>query len=169
MQRALIGILVLFSIGIGYGALSSGAPHDYDSDKYRAESLRAETLPTTLPTPQEKKSVEDVKLPRTPEIPAEVPPKEKTTESPALTSHTFVARSESTVLDAMKTEASAGFTFTSKSYPALGVFIESIGGLTPAEGMYWILYINGATSTLGASQARVQTGDVVTWRYERGY
>jgi hypothetical protein len=84
-------------------------------------------------------------------------------------SHTFLAQKDGTVLEAMVLEDASGFTFTTKNYPALGVFVESINGKENRDGKYWILYLNGATSTLGASSARVSPGDRVEWRYEDSY
>lgn len=50
----------------------------------------------------------------------------------------------------------------------LGVFIESLNGVKndPPTDRYWHLYINGALSPVGASSARVHSGDTMTWRLE---
>ena len=75
-----------------------------------------------------------------------------------------------TVLGAMNTLASGGgFRFASKDFPGMGAFIESINGKKNADGFYWILYVNGKSSDLGVSQAKIRAGDNIEWRYEKGY
>jgi len=51
----------------------------------------------------------------------------------------------------------------------LGVLVKSLDGVVNDESAqrYWFLYINGELSPVGASQAKVKGGDVVTWKYER--
>ena len=75
-----------------------------------------------------------------------------------------------TVLDAMRElGTSEGFTFTGREYPSLGFFVDSINGRKNADGYYWILYVNGTSSSSGASQTVLSSGDTVEWRYEQGY
>lgn len=75
-----------------------------------------------------------------------------------------------TVIDAMRTLASTtDFTYTSRDYPGLGVFVDSIDGIKNAGGMYWILSVNGATSASGVSATTLKTGDVIEWKYEKGF
>jgi len=82
---------------------------------------------------------------------------------------TYVSGSGS-VLNLMHTLASTtDFTFTGKEYPSLGFFVTSIGGKKADDGYYWILYVNGKSSDLGASSATIHAGDTVEWRYEKGY
>lgn len=172
MHRALIGIVTLFIIGTGYGALNATTPHNYTQDAYRAQSLKDRA---TSPAPQATHEPGATQSPSIVPIKNEVKTAlspERGTESPTQTPRTtysFIAREKGTVLSAMEMERAKGLIFTSKNYPALGVFIESIDGLKSTEGMYWILYLNGATSTSGASQAYVAPGDTVTWKYEAGY
>ena len=75
-----------------------------------------------------------------------------------------------TVIDAMNTLASGGsFRFTSKDFPGIGAFVESINGQRNTNGFYWILYVNGTSSPTGASQTLVHANDSLEWRYEKGY
>ncbi len=84
--------------------------------------------------------------------------------------HYSATLSGSTVLDVMRALSAEGsLNFFGRDFPGLGFFVESINGKKNTEGYYWILLINGKKSDLGASQARIQTGDVVEWRYEKGY
>lgn len=74
------------------------------------------------------------------------------------------------VIDAMQTLSSTGqISFTSHEYLGMGLFIDSINGTKNAGGTYWILYINGTSSTVGASTASIKPGDVVEWRFEHNY
>ena len=74
----------------------------------------------------------------------------------------------STVEDAMKLAAAQNpaFTFTEKSFPSLGEFIESINGKANAAGYYWFLYVNGKSSDTGISQTILQPGDEIQWQYK---
>lgn len=75
-----------------------------------------------------------------------------------------------TLIGAMNALASSsGFAFTGREYPGLGFFVDSINGRANAGGKYWILYVNGVSSPVGASEAPVRAGDVFEWRYEKGY
>lgn len=83
-------------------------------------------------------------------------------------SYRLYVPSGSTVLDAMRTLASTtSFVFSGREYPSLGFFVESINGKRNADGLYWFLYINGASSDTGVSNAVLHPGDTVEWRYER--
>jgi len=77
----------------------------------------------------------------------------------------------STVLDAMHAYAatSSTFTFGGKEHIGLGFFVSEINGKREGDGYYWILYLNGKTADLGASQLTVKPIDIVEWRFEKGY
>lgn len=82
-------------------------------------------------------------------------------------SYTFVADSTGTVESLMQEkQADGSFSYTSRSYPTLGSFLESVGSVKNGNGTYWMLYINGALSSQGMSQAEVMPGDRIEWRYE---
>jgi hypothetical protein len=79
-------------------------------------------------------------------------------------------RDDSSVLTVMQTLQTTGdFTFSGREYPALGFFVESINGKKNNDGYYWFLYVNGKESGKGASQTLLSTGDIVEWRYKKGY
>ena len=109
----------------------------------------------------------------TPNAPSESNPRTvaATTSTPLapLSSYTVPVNTKETVLAAMYAYASSSsFAFTGENYPSLGFFVDSIGGRANADGNYWILYVNGTSSSLGASSAMVSSGDTVEWRYEKG-
>jgi len=83
---------------------------------------------------------------------------------------TFTATTTGSVLDAMRALSAKGsFSFSGRDFPGLGFFVEEMNGRKNTDGYYWILLVNGKKSDLGASQARLKEGDVVEWRYEKGY
>ncbi|MBI2612484.1 DUF4430 domain-containing protein [Candidatus Kaiserbacteria bacterium] len=83
---------------------------------------------------------------------------------------TFTASADGTVLDAMNARAAEGeLSFSGRDFPGLGFFVEEINGRRGADGYYWILRINGELSDRGVSQASVESGDIIEWRYEKGY
>ncbi len=62
-----------------------------------------------------------------------------------------------------------GLRFKAKDFGgSLGIFVEALNGVANDESAkrYWILYLNGAKSSAGASSARARPGDRVTWVYE---
>ena len=92
-----------------------------------------------------------------------------TLKAGATTYSAHIEKSEN-VLDLMRSLVlTSGFTFTGKDYPSLGFFVESIDGKRNGDGKYWILYINGTSSDLGASRATIHAGDTVEWRFEKSY
>lgn len=82
-------------------------------------------------------------------------------------SHVFVTDTGGTLESVMQERRTNGLLiYTSKLYPTLGSFVESIGGLKNEGGSYWMLYINGTFSSTGVSQTKVEQGDHIEWRYE---
>ena len=81
--------------------------------------------------------------------------------------HVIVADSTGSVESIMQEKHSSGsLTYTSREYPTLGSFLESIDGLKNQNGFYWMLYVNGSSSSVGMSHANVVPGDRIEWRYE---
>lgn len=75
-----------------------------------------------------------------------------------------------TVINVMRTLASTtDFTYTSRDYPGLGTFVDSITGIKNTSGKYWIMYVNGTLATNGVSATTLKMGDVIEWKYEKGY
>jgi len=71
-----------------------------------------------------------------------------------------------TVLKTARKKHKFSLKYSNYSY---GAFVEEIAGLknNPAKSMYWLYYINGKLSNLGASSKRVKKGDKITWKYEK--
>jgi len=77
------------------------------------------------------------------------------------------ATSSETVIDAMSAARADGLAFTGENYPSLGFMVTALNGIGPNDGDSWFLYVNGASSDVGASSARVSPGDTVEWKYEK--
>jgi hypothetical protein len=67
----------------------------------------------------------------------------------------------STVLDAL---TACGIALEEE-----GGFVTSINGTSqsPSENIYWMYYINGELSQVGAAEYAVQEGDTITWKLEK--
>jgi len=75
-----------------------------------------------------------------------------------------------TVIETMRALSTAGtLTFAGRDYPGLGFFVDSINGQKNEGGKYWVFYVNGVSATSGVSMYRVTSGDVIEWKYEKGY
>jgi|GEM_PF-3341295 len=159
-QKILLIVLVLFIVGIGSGALSSQQPYQYTQDAYLAPALqKKETITSTENQPRIAPSPLPTRITS--------PQKEVTQASELPTIVRMVAKKNQTVLETMQYERSIGkINFTSRAYPSLGDFVDSVAGRKNENGMYWFLYVNGTSSDLGASQKMVAPGDSIEWRYE---
>ena len=86
------------------------------------------------------------------------------------TAYTVDVTPRATVINAMNQLVTEGrITYTSKNFPGLGVFIDSINGTKSGDGMQWILYINGSPATVGAGSLEIHEGDVIEWKYEKEF
>ena len=73
-----------------------------------------------------------------------------------------------TALDAMELHASSTeFSYEGEEYPGLGIFVHTINSQKNTDDKFWILYINGTTSPVGAGDAEVSPGDTIEWRFEK--
>ncbi len=138
------------------------------SQQWFAESL----VPTIATVESATTTSKQVASPAPPPPQAQVPPPQST-PAPASSqgnSFTFTAATEGTVLDSMHALAADGkLSFSGREFAGLGYLVEEINGRRSADGYYWILRVNGVLSDQGVSQARVESNDVIEWRYEKGY
>lgn len=75
-----------------------------------------------------------------------------------------------TVHQAMRQADTQGvFTYEVSEFSGLGVFVESINGVGGDKGKNWILRVNGKVASVGASGYILQSGDEITWTYEKNY
>lgn len=59
------------------------------------------------------------------------------------------------------------FRFNARYFNGLGYFIEEINGIKNKGGAYWTLYVNEEFAHSGASDYKVQAGDVIEWKFEK--
>lgn len=115
-----------------------------------------------LPTPQ---TISEEVFDGTPRH-TEAVTEEIASATPART-HVLIADTTGSVESLMQGKLSSGsLMYTSRAYPTLGSFLESIDGLKNQNGFYWMLYINGSSASVGMSHAQVVPGDRIEWRYE---
>lgn len=73
-----------------------------------------------------------------------------------------------TVYDFMDKLRSEGkMNFTEKEYTGMGKFIESINGIQNSSSQFWIYYVNGQEAQVGVSNYKINTGDILSWKYEK--
>ena len=78
-------------------------------------------------------------------------------------------KGEISVADFMEKLKNEGkINFIEKNYTGMGKFIESINGIKNGEKS-WIYYVNGKKANIGISNYKINSGDVVSWKYEKGY
>lgn len=58
------------------------------------------------------------------------------------------------------------FTFTSKDYSGMGMFVDSINGVQGSFEKNWIYYVNDKKASIGISKNFLKQGDVVRWERE---
>ncbi len=49
----------------------------------------------------------------------------------------------------------------------MGEFITSINGVKNSNTQSWIYYVNGVEAQVGVSNYKINTGDIVSWKYEK--
>ncbi len=57
-------------------------------------------------------------------------------------------------------------TFREKNYIGMGKFIEEINGLKNDGSKNWIYYVNNKKAEIGVSNYQLNSGDVISWKYE---
>jgi hypothetical protein len=154
-------------IGVGYKTLREQAPPTTVAPTIRVTALAAASTSPSVPSVLSRIPVEtsSAKIAPASVIPAGYI---QSTISVSGSKYSIAIPPKSTVEDAMKLAAAQNptFTFTEKSFPSLGEFIELINGKTNANGYYWFLYINGKSSDTGISQTILQPGDAIQWQYK---
>ncbi len=136
-------------------APSSPAPAPIKTEVSPLEKLSAQKTTTKIsPEPSTKSAVQAVGVNFTLSVDGQI--------------YHGLASEGSTALDAMNTLASTtNFRFTSKNFPGMGAFVESINGKQAANEYNWSFYVNGTQAQQGISSTIVRSGDSIEWKYER--
>ena len=61
-----------------------------------------------------------------------------------------------------------GLAVKSKEYSGMGVFVEAIGDQKNSSDKYWQYWLNGKYAKVGASSQKVNSGDVIEWKFIKG-
>ena len=64
------------------------------------------------------------------------------------------------------TKEDNNFSFKTKEYPSLGIFVNEINGVSSIAGNYWIYYVNKKEASVGVSKYILKSGDVIDWKQE---
>ncbi len=179
-QVSALGLFLFSLVGIGFFVMS--APHHSTipapavaGTASVGATIHTDTAPLPAPAPRRNiappastaAATTSVEAPSTAEAPA--PLAELTIRNGGTAVYPIVANEGTYLIDAMHSLSTSGLEFTSREYPGMGAFVDSIGGVKNADGNYWILYLGGIKASVGASSVRLHQGDTVEWRYEQGY
>jgi len=77
---------------------------------------------------------------------------------------------DKTVYDLMqKLATTQDLQFSAKDYPALGKYVEEISGMkeNKQKGIYWLLFVNGQSASVGISNRIIQSNDIISWKYDK--
>jgi hypothetical protein len=189
-HTAAFGLILTSLIGVAFFVIDARAtaPRPPSPETVLATSTRSATADFSAPAPTlPARTVHTAAVASAREVQTEaVPVAATTTTVPAsaaaqAVAHLTVAASTTrsfelpieggtSLADAMTALAKhSDFSFRSHESSGMGMFIDSIEGLSNADGYYWILWINGAKAGVGASSLVLHPGDEVGWRYEKGY
>jgi len=78
-------------------------------------------------------------------------------------------KAESTAYDLIKKmQAAQVLKFSAKEYAGMGALIEEINGIKNdiKTNNFWMFYVNGELSPVGASSYILKNNDVISWKYE---
>ena len=80
-------------------------------------------------------------------------------------SHTLTYKGQDgkNALELLKTSAKT----ETKTDPSLGEYVTSINGVVSGtDSKYWIMYVNGQASSVGASSYATKSTDTIEWKLE---
>ncbi len=159
-------------VGVGYRTLREQSPDNKLTPTVTAttaDTLKTPTAATSSPSSTKALS-KQLAATSSPRAAAVAVPAGyiQTTISVSGLSYEVAVPAQNTVEDAMKLAAAQNpaLTFTEKSFPSLGEFIESINGKPNANGYYWFLYVNGKSSDTGMSETILKPDDAIQWQYK---
>jgi len=80
--------------------------------------------------------------------------------------YTTKLKEGATVYDAMsdiKNTKENNFSFISKEYSGLGIFVDEINGIKGVSGKYWVYSVNGKEASVSVSKYILKGGDNILW------
>lgn len=86
------------------------------------------------------------------------------------TRYPITPRVGETLFEVMQSLSSTGsLEFAGREFPGLGFFVDSMNGRKNMKGDYWVFYVNGTPASFGVSAITLHAGDLIEWKYEKGY
>ncbi len=77
-------------------------------------------------------------------------------------------KTATSVYDFMKSlEIEGKINFSERNYIGMGKIITAINGVKSNGEYTWIYYVNGKEADIGVSNYKINSGDVVSWKYEK--
>jgi hypothetical protein len=70
------------------------------------------------------------------------------------------------VMEQVEKTKENNFSFKSKEYPGLGIFVDEINGIEGSPGKYWIYYVNDKEASVGVRDYVLKEGDIINWKQE---
>jgi hypothetical protein len=67
------------------------------------------------------------------------------------------------VMNILQNDKENNFSFVSKEYSGLGIFIDEINGIKGVAGKYWVYSVNGEKASISVSKYILKNGDNVLW------
>lgn len=67
------------------------------------------------------------------------------------------------VMNALQSNKENNFTFESKEYPSMGIFIDGINGIKGETNKYWIYSVNSVEASISVSKYTLKNGDSILW------
>lgn len=149
-KNKIIFIIIIIAISAGFIFLRL---HPLENIKKGNLSQQIEQIPEkNTPTPAEQKNKVETKI----FLEVNETKYETNTETPI------------SIYDFMKKLQSENkITFSGKYYSGMGEFVEEINGIKNSDGNYWIYYVNSQKANIGISNYKVNSGDIVSWKYEK--
>lgn len=85
-----------------------------------------------------------------------------------IVSHRLIPSEDSTVFSLLEKLAQReNFELSSKVYPEMGVFVESIDGVKNGrDDKYWQYWVNDELGEVAADKKKVQKDDKIEWKFE---
>jgi hypothetical protein len=177
--KILIPVLV-FIAAVGVTAVAGYSSVHTTSPVITTASVAPSSAVTTTTAAIQPRAVQKHEAPVAPRAQASSSSVTSTAISPSKANATFIVgdkkysvaiTASESIDDAMRALAAqnSSFSFTEKSYPGLGQYVDTINGKASGNGYYWFLYVNGKVSNTGVSSTHLAPGDTVEWRYDRSY
>lgn len=137
-------IIILFALPFVAAACvkTASSPENYSAPQVQTQPAYTNTGQDTAP---QTKAPPENNPPKTPSQPSSI---------------SYKGVEGKSALELLK----AKYQVQTKVYSGLGEFVESINGIKPDSAHFWEFYINGKSSTVGASSYVTKSEDNIEWK-----